>query len=411
MSRERVRWLIKRQQKGHSLFYWYPPKDVRNEAARLSPLSPKHKALATCLVIRSLGKDYATAVAEAIRLNDRVDALRRGEFSASNATVAALIDAFRNSSEWTDLSPGTQGFYGEYFAFLVPLIGDLEASTITRESVREIVEDCRSDGKHRKGEGVVQTMRRLWSFAIDDATWSRRIKAQIFGQFFKRQTRKKSMARKVGSRRAWTPDEARTFFASAQACQRQSVGLATALALYTSMDPKDIRELDATDLVAPVFDFASKREVAPIGIMSRRGKSDVPVVYPILNPWLASELIQARKRGGFVILDEHKNAPYRSRFDFAAAVREVREAGGLPSSLKFRHLRHTRLRQAQAAGVSAKGLQALAGHAHPSTIEHYTGFDVGLALDAIEAAERIHPVEWLRHDGKERPNEAGSRED
>lgn len=404
MSKERVRWLIRRNQKGHSLFYWYPPKDVREAAdlafERSKPGQPSHlvaKAMHNALGIRSLGKDRADAVAEAIRLNERVDDIRRGRFQPNGSTsLNALIDAFQNSSEWMDISGETQRFYREYFNYIRELLGDLEAASITRAAVREIVEDCRSEGRHRKAEGIVQTIRRLWSFGIDDPVWGRRIKTQIFARFFKRQTQKKFEARKVATRRAWTPEEARRFFASSLTTNHASVGLATALALYTSMDSKDIRQMDASELVAPVVDFGTKREVAPVGIMSRRGKTDVPVVYPVLNPWLAGELLAAMKRGGPVIVNERTGRKFRDRVEFGEAIREVRDAAGLPSTLKFRHLRHTRLRQAQAAGVSAKGLQAMAGHSDPRTIEHYTGFDVGLALSAIEAAERVQPIEALR---------------
>jgi hypothetical protein len=46
--------------------------------------------------------------------------------------------------------------------------------------------------------------------------------------------------------------------------------------------------------------------------MSHRGKSDVPVVYPIMNLWLAGELMAAKQRGGFVILNEEQAALSKS---------------------------------------------------------------------------------------------------
>lgn len=377
MGTVKVRWLIRRKDKARTRFYWSPPKDMQKRHG----LTP-----------RSLGHDEVAAAKKAIELNDAADRrIAAGEpglpLDKLPGSWGWLIDTFEKDSEFRSLKASTQRYYQEEFRNVRRLIGDLPVESVRRAEAKAIYNAIAYDQGHpRKAEKIVRTIQRLYSFAHN-------LDPDRFGPSPFADLR---LPRRKTEKRRWTAEEVEAFCAAALAraslpghqprVARPSVALALRIARYAAMRPGDTLALTDEDLVAPVIDFQSRREIAKIGIRKVTGKRGVKIVIPVTDEWLAAALLAAREAPGPVIRNETTGERWNQRL-FQQTFRAIRIEAGLPEEAVLRTMRHTRLQEAADGGASRDQLRALAGHENASSSDPYIWPSSDQAMGAIRAAD------------------------
>lgn len=379
MGKIKVRWLIRRRDKAGERFYWYPPK----EAQRRHGLTP-----------RSLGHNEAEAARRAIELNLAADRrVAEGEpglpADKLPGTWGWLIDLFEKDSEFLGRRASTQRYYAEECRQVRRLIGDLPLDAVGRIEVKTIFNAIAYDAENprpRKAEKIVRTIQRLRNFAYD-------LDPARFGPspFIRLKLPKREI-----EKRRWTDSEMEAFCAAATArtarpgkpkpVNRPSIALALRIARFAAMRPGDVLSLTAADLVAPVIDFQTRRELAKVGIRKITGKRLVKIVIPVTDETLAEELLAAQARGGPVVVNETTGERWNQRL-FQQTFRAIRKDAGLPEEAVLRTMRHTRLQEAADGGASRDQIRALAGHDNAGSSDAYIWPSAEQALGAIRAAD------------------------
>lgn len=145
MGWEKIRFLVPRPRKGAPLWLWMPARLPRAQldAVGLGPRPLRHPD--------GRAMSFEEARLEAKRLNDRLDAWRRGELDpgAGRAyqapqTTGRLIDAFYESAAWSQAGKGTQRQYRAVLEALREISGDMPVAALTTDNCVAFVDGYRT---------------------------------------------------------------------------------------------------------------------------------------------------------------------------------------------------------------------------------------------------------------------------
>ena len=220
---------------------------------------------------------------------------------ASSGTLAWLIDRYRASAAWSQLSPATRKQRENFFVHIIKSAGNTPANRIEKRHLVEARD--RRASTPGAANNFLKTLRALFSWAVesdlldaDPAKDVKRIKIKTEGFY------------------AWTEDDLRAFEARWPVGTRER--LAMALLLYTGL-----RRGDAARV--------GRQHVREGVILLRTEKTGAPVSIPILPELQA--VIDASPTGTLAFVARH-DGQQMTKESFGNWFREAARSAGVPGN-------------------------------------------------------------------------------
>lgn len=213
----------------------------------------------------------------------------------------------------------------------------------TRRAAQGFYKKLREDGHDSSAASTMRTTRMLFNFFVDQGYRSDNpfLKARLHvppGQF-----------------EPWTPARVRVFFDKAVEMGRRRVGVYVLLAYETAQNPKDILQWKWSQIKG--------------GVHTQRDKTGGKAFVP-LSDWCLTELEALQREAVQLFVNPATKRPYTQRY-MAAEVQRIREAAGLPDTLKVRAFRYEAAQEARDGGAGRGDVQSLLAHKSPGTQDYY----------------------------------------
>ncbi len=346
-------------------YYWQPSAALRRAGWTQQRLA------------RTTG-DRADAIAEAVRINRRVDDWRRdttGGQPPDAATVARQIAAWRRSDHWRGLAPETRRAYTRALERIEAWFGKQQLRAVSGDDLRRRVKPM----PPQAAAILLRVAHTLW--ARDGAPWPA--------------PDLRRTARRAVEPRIWTNAETMEIVAVADQLGRPSVGDAVILAHWLGHNPCDLARLQRRHYQDNRFTF-------------RRAKTGARISTPA-SPAVAARVAAALARQAadellspWLLLCEETGRPYPTGGALVKAFRKVRAAAAMENPtlapLRFAWLRHTAVVRLAEAGAQIPEIAAWTGHSLATVhriLEHYLPPTDPLAATAaakrLKFEERIEP--------------------
>ncbi|MCZ6774306.1 MAG: tyrosine-type recombinase/integrase, partial [Proteobacteria bacterium] len=320
------------------------------------------------IISQPLGYGLGPAIAKAEELNTAFDGWRRGdEISGPRpGTVAWLRRRYEKSAEFDKLKPRTQRFYSQKLDIIetgwgnAPALGDYSIDAISKKIARGYyrkLQEPKSGGEPprlQQANHVIRIARVLWQFAVNEDL--------ISDNPFKGWRLDGVEVEDV----VWNRTQVETLVAMADKLGYPAVGTAALLAFELCQ-----REGDVLRLTWSQFDGEA--------IQIRQGKTGSLVWIPLVPDLthLKERLDTTLQRGPLIVMQDRADKrrtvflPYKES-TFAKHFQKIRSSSGLPSKLKFMHLRHSGATELGDAGATDAEIMSLTGHRTRAMVSKYT---------------------------------------
>lgn len=345
----RVRYLVERPQKGHTLYYWLPTKKLQDAG----------------FSSRRLSNERTEAMAQAERLNAELDLwYRDGPQPAASkvrpGSLQALHNLFEKDGSFTKLRERSQRDYAYAIRPALEWAGDMQAADISRKALRAWYRKLLEGRGPSNARNTMAVLRRLLSFGVDE------------GWLATNPALKMGLVTPASRARLWTLEERDRFVEQAMAEGRASVALAVMLGWCLGQRPADLRTLAWS-----AYDGQA--------VAIRQAKTDARVWIPAA-PELRRLLDATPRRGVQIVVSEKTSRPY-AESDLQHRFAAIRDAAGLPADLQFRDLRRTLATALGAAGCTDDQIRAVTGHRTRSVVAVYVRPDRTFAEGAMKRLE------------------------
>lgn len=350
MGKVKIRYLIAKQQKGHTLYYWQPTKELQ--------------ALGFLPRRLSDGKNCPLEAAnEAELLNAELDDFRAGkatEISLKPGTLKWLIDQYQRDSHFLSLRPATRDGYVYNLAYLERWAGDAPFTKISRVAVRAFLDGFK--GKQRTQQYVYQAGRIIYSYAKDLGL--------IDDNPFEKHRIKTNDPREL----RWSEADEKSFLS---ACKRPSIALAMIIAADTGQRQTDILKMAWTQYDGQY-------------IRLKQSKTGTKVEIPVTDR-LKTALYNAAKNkvSTQILVNEGTHKPYK-RDTFGHLFKETMTDAGIAYEKQFRDLRRTAVVNLKKAGCDDEEIACITGWSYEYTkkmLDIYLPKDIKFADAAILKVE------------------------
>jgi integrase len=364
MRKISVRYLVAKQQKSRTLFYWQP-----NRVLREAGFLPRRLAGRT--------NDLADAIREADALNRELDAWRGGYQPApiQPGTLLWLIRLYRADPRYTDLASSSQRSYDNRLAVIEAWserAGHPPIRTIERRHCKAFYRSL--SGTPGMANAVMRMLRVLLAFAIDE------------GELSSNPAEKMRLRGRPPRDQVWTPEQIAAFVDAAAQQGRPSLGFAVRLAAALGQREGDILRLGWSQ-----YDGSAVR--------LRQRKTGKLLAVPAVAD-LREALDGMPRTAATMVANEMTGRPYGEDV-FRHLFREVAALAGLPNDLQFRDLRRTAAVRLAEAGCSVPEIAAITGHELSRTVqilEVYCPRNTVMAQNAITKLEEYRAAR--RTDGE-----------
>lgn len=333
MTHLKIRHLVAKKQKaGHALYYWQPPKALREMG-----FLPRRLAERT--------NDLAEAITEAERLNAELDAWRAGLLPQvlKPYTIPWLIKQYRADESFTDLKPKTQQGYNQCLKEIEAWsqrAGHPPIKTVERRHTKEFYRSMAATP--HKANAVLRVLRILMHFAVDEG-------------YLDSNPAEKIRLKGCKPRDAvWKPQEITNFCRMACDEGRPSMALAVLLAANLGQREGDIIRLTWAQ-------YGSQ------GISLRQGKTNAFVCVPVSEE-LRVALDKAPRTSPTILVSETTGRPYQA-YNFGHVFREIARKAGIGDHLRFMDLRRTAVVWLAEAGCEIYEIAAITGHSLSRTVD------------------------------------------
>lgn len=289
--------------------------------------------------------------------------------------LRTLLDAFQDSTAFTDLAPRTQADYAKHLRIIDRAYGDFP---------NEALEDRRTRGEFMAWRDQLATRSRR------QADYSYSVLARVLSWALDRGLITANPCRNGGrvyrafrSERIWSAEIEASFYAKAPA----HLHLALALALWTGQ-----RQGDLLALTWAAYDGRTLRLVQRKTVRRKRGHAGTRVIIPVGAP-LKARLDALRDErapaaGEHILLTE-RGTPW-TESGFRASWRKACVAAGV-EGVTFHDLRGTAVTRLALAGATPPEIGTVTGHSlrdvHQILDSHYLSRDPALAESAIRKLE------------------------
>ena len=354
MGRFKVRYLVAKRQKRHSIYYWQPNKRLRGEGFLPCRLAERTNSL-------------SDAIQEAEVLNVELDAWRAGELddpSPKENTIPWLTRHYQRSEKYDALAPKTQKGYDECMKVIEAWsarAGHPPISTITPLSVEEFYKSMGSTPF--KANAVIRVLRLLLNRALKF-------------RFIDYNPAAKPEMKTLPPRHQVWDDAAISAITEAAVMQgRRSIALAIMLGAHLGQRQGDVLRLGWAQYDGEVISLRQRKTKRPIS---------VPVVEQ-LKHWLDVTPHASTQ----MVVSEETNRPYKED-NFRHVFAEIRNGLGF-AGLQYRDLRRTAAVRLAEAGCTAPEIASITGHRIETTqriLDTYVPRTSAMARNAIIKLER-----------------------
>lgn len=352
MGNFKVRYLVARPQKGgHSLFYWWPTKNLQ-EAGFL----PRRLAERT--------NELAVAIREAEVFNRELDAWRAGTLQTKEpkpGTMPDLIRLYRKSIRYQNLRENSRLDYEQCIKSILAWSehgGEPPASMIRPLDIDAFYQALLPKAPSRARKTIV-VLRAILEFGVKKDLLKSNPAARP------------DLRVQPGRDVVWSADEIRMFCAKAREMDRSSLALATLLAVNIGQRQGDILKMAWSQ-----YDGRT--------ITLRQQKTGKRLAIPVVQE-LKLELDDTKRVSPTVIISETTGKPY-TRHNFSHLFRTIVQAASLREELQFLDLRRTAVVELAEAGCNDLQIGAVTGHSYDRSkkiLETYLPRTEGVARSAI----------------------------
>lgn len=257
---------------------------------------------------------------------------------AKPGSIAALIEAFKKSAEFTCLKPRVKALYLSNLDIIHEKLGKFPANNLTRRVILEW-QDSLADTP-AKANNLLKTLSRIYSFGINRGMVTQNPVAGI-----------KKL--KIGEYRPWTPEEIEKFRSNAPKPMR----VALCLALYTGQRLGDVLKMR--------WD-----QINDGGIEVCQEKTGEKIWVPLHGELQAVLSTIENPKQDATILTSESGAAYKNDH-FKHLFKDAMRAAGLPEGCVFHGLRKTAAVMLAEAGCSTEQIKAITGHRTDQMAAYY----------------------------------------
>lgn len=321
----------------------------------------------------ALGPDGAEAKAEAIRLNEKLDAARKARRDGEAAKVhypagslGSFYEKFRLTEAWGLMEPATRDGYERAWPHIEKRFGRTLITRITADESERFHVDLHP--QHANKRDPKGTMKLSWHTAhLVLKVWRLLLTALVS---YNVRPAPAPIGRvsnpKPPSRTAvWVDPEVTDLVDAAGELELHGMALAIQIGWDTMMSPVDVRSLpigEGTDPLEP--GWTRGVDGAPGTIATRRKKSGVIVrlaTNPELDEAIAAYLERLKAAGidigpTTMLVRRKDGKPYRDRHDFKEEFADTRARAFPGDTRRFADLRRSGATEAKLGGVDNKDL-------------------------------------------------------
>lgn len=301
---------------------------------------------------QELGKDEITAFRTGWNLYwQGKEALREPSATPGLYSIKWGIKEWQGSLEYKvqasgePKAPRTIEAYDRNLAMIEGELGRYDLRSFERKHAKGFYREQREKRGASMSAQIMRTLRALYSFFLDQG-------------WYRGENPVSKMRLHVPKRtyESWTFERVKAFYEQAAKMNRRSVGLGVALIYDTAQNHVDILAL-------------GWRQFDGQGLKLGRQKTGQQTYVP-LSDWTQGLLAQTDRAAVQVIVSEETKRPYTYR-NFAKWVAIIRDAAGLPATLKAGNLRHEAGQEAEQGGADPGAIQSLLAHKSVGTQRYY----------------------------------------
>lgn len=289
--------------------------------------------------------------------------------TTSAGTVRKLVEYYRESENYVNLKPRSIASYelmiNTSLNIILPnsnhILGDMEASSITKEVVQRFIRQVRTNFSHHRALHTVKVMKLIWTVAENAG--------KVSGNPWRHSQIKNLPDREV----LWTQDQVDAFIATADEMGLHSMGTLALMCYTMCQRPGDVRKLCWGDIKNNVFEF-------------KQEKTGTEVYVP-LAPVLKERLSNIHEGHAWetILTYEVTGKPY-TQWDYAKIARSIMRKANLPKELRIGDLRRTGTTKLANSGCTEDQIMSVTGHKSREMVSVYVKRSRETAQDAIAQA-------------------------
>lgn len=360
MAKISIRYFTNRPKRaGMNRYYWQPSASLRRAGWKLTRLSDI----------------YSEALQQAQDINSRVDEWRAGQLkgplNSSPGTVDALIESYKNSREYKDLSERTAKDYLVYLRIISDWTGDKFAISITAKMVQDLYETLYNQ-KPRKASLLISVIRLLFNYAERQSLVPKNSNPAT----------KPKLRYKAPKGKLWSPGAIKTFVAAADSMDYYSIGTAVMLNEWLGQ-----RKGDIINLQMSAYQNGRLRIT-----QSKTGESVELAIdeVPHLKTRIEEQIRQnkARNTPGLHLIQQSHGAKFTQDRFGKVFIRIRDEASTRDKAMRgliFKDLRHTAITRLSENGGTLSEIAAVTGHSFKSAQTIVDRYNVRTASAARNA--------------------------
>ena len=337
---------------GSTVFFVNPSKSVRKAlGVGATSYDTRQEAVAIALRIRADYEQYRRRHDKGVHVDGN--------------SVGGLINWYKTTSKWSDLSDNSQRTYNDLIKTASNLrvgnsniaFGEMDSAHVTVDHADALYQQIKSEISLHRAVNVSKVLRRVWYIGLKHS--------KVRGNPFIKMELPDLDRRDV----MWTPEQVHKVIQKADEMGYWSIGTLTLLCYHLCQRPGDMRALRWQQYDGTWFRFHQEKTKTWMELESSPG----------INERLAEKF--ATNTGGPIVICETTQQPYDRRL-YAKYFARIRAAAGLPSSLQLRDLRRTGATELAEAGATEDELKAQTGHKTREILSTYVRTTPKLASSA-----------------------------
>jgi site-specific recombinase XerD len=306
----------------------------------------KKEATQRCLDFEKQYRDYKRGIDKQIHITE--------------SSVAGLITAFYQTSNWSRLSVNSKNTYRQLLTYICNCrvgnsnitFGETFHQNITAETAELLhAQMCKDVSEHRAVH-VCKVLRRVWFVGFRLG----RTRSNPFS--------KMGLVTLPSRDVRWKEEHIDAFVKKADEMNVSSIGTLALLCYHLCQRVGDMRQLTWNNYENGTFTFVQEKSRTV-----KKPKGNLMILDT--NEFIDTRLHNLKRGNGsdFIIINERTGRPY-TKWAYKA-VAEVRKAAGLPEELKISDLRRTGATEAGEAGCTEDEIMALTGHTSRDVVNVY----------------------------------------
>lgn len=295
--------------------------------------------------------EYAIHVSEAYV--DHRRGIERKQYIEDD-TVAALVNAYKGTNSWTQLSGNSKRTYDQLLRCVQNLrVGEarkpfqtMRVCNIDVSYAEALYQQLTKDVSMHRANHTCKVLRRVWT--VGDRL------GMVKANPFRNMGLKKTPARTV----LWEQDQVQDFIDTADNMDLPSLGTMALMCYDLCQRPGDMRKMTWNKFRDQMFGFEQEKNKTWV---------DIPA-----SPRLIDRLNNAKISNSHdcIVYYERTGKPYDRR-QYNKVFCRIREAAKLPSILQMRDLRRTGATEMAEAGCTEDELRSVTGHQSRDVLSIY----------------------------------------